>query len=226
MDGMREGLLGVLCISKCNIVKTPPVFPFISVCHKVFCWPAVTTCLTPASLQAVLFTEGGCSPVFNVLCLTMRPSTARSDILTWGVAVILGEKGYQNVSGSHNWKWEISFSTEKILIFSKPNWRGLFLCQSQEGAAEKPEAKWLDFFLLCSAATAVWKKKSNGVGWKQAVSPQLCRASRKSSGSENETWESCLVGLWLQCPVCCSRQPCRKSQTLVHPEKPYVTASK
>lgn len=73
------------------------------------------------------------------------------------------------------------FFTEKLLIFSKLNWRCLFLCQGREGAAEKPEPEGLGFFLLCSAATSVWKKKSNQVRWKAAVSPQLCPASRKPS---------------------------------------------
>lgn len=226
MDGMREGLLGVLCISKCNIVEIPLAFPFSSVRHKVLLSRndhLSDFCLS----RAVLFREaGGCSPGFRVLCLTMRFPTTKSEVLPWGVAVILGEKGYWNVWGSHNWRWEISFCTEKILIFSKSKWKCLFLCQSWVGAAEKPEPKWLDFFPLMLCSNRNLEKKSNQVRWKQAVSLQLCPASCKSSDSENETWESWLAGLWLQCPVCRSWQPCQRSQTLVHLEEPYLYSFK
>lgn len=190
MDGVREGLLGVLCISKCNIVEIPLAFPFSSVCHKVL--PSSNDHLSDfCPSQAVLFRgAGGCSPGFRVLCLTMRFPTTKSEALAWGVAVILGEKGYWNVWGSHNWRWEISFCTEKILIFSKPKWKCLFLCQSWVGAAEKPEPKWLDFFPLCSAATEIWKKRVIGSGenrqWvyscaQPAANPQILKMKHEKT---------------------------------------------
>lgn len=151
-------------------------------CHKIFCWPAMTTCPTPASLRLCCSENQGDFYLFSVLCLTRKPSIARSGVITWRVAVIPGEKGYQKAGDGRS-------SFLQRFLFSKPNWRCLFLYQGQEGTAEKPVPQWFDFFLLCSAAIAVWKKKSNQVRWKEAVSPQLCPASWKSLNSGNEARE-------------------------------------
>lgn len=118
MDGMGEGLLAVLCVSKCNTSRLL-LFSALLLCHKASCWPAATPdWLLALSGWAVFREAGGCSPVFCGLFLTMGSATARSEVLTRGAAVILGEKDYRNISGSHNWWWVIC-STEKVLIFSK-----------------------------------------------------------------------------------------------------------
>lgn len=144
MAWMRWGKDCWKYISKCNIVKTPAVFPFISVVTKSCC-PAVTACLTLASRAALFREAGGCSHIFNVLCLSMKPSTARPEqVLLWRVAVILGGKACQNASGSHSWRWESSFSTEKVLVFSKPNRRGRFRCWTQRNQ------NLIFCFMLCS----------------------------------------------------------------------------
>lgn len=212
MGGMREGLQGAFWVAKDGIVKSLSVFPFISVYHEVFCWPGkVTTCPILTSPRPFLFRPTwGCSIMSYQQAFFSQVWVS----LLW-VEVMLGENG----SGSHNWSWEISFLTKKILVCNKSAGDVCSYDRVRRDCQEtKPES--FDIFLLSFAATAVWrergeKERSHQVGRKQAASPQLWPASWKSSEFEDET--CCLLGLWMQCAACHSQQPCRGARPTSFP---------
>lgn len=90
--GAGEGLLGVFCISKWNIVEIPPIFPWISVSQRLL----LTSSDPPrASLRLCSWEKQEDLP----LCLTsfVSPSTATSEPLAGVGALICAAKGSQGV---------------------------------------------------------------------------------------------------------------------------------
>lgn len=111
--GAGEGLLGVFCISKWNIVEIPPIFPWISVSQRLLLTSSDPPC---ASLRLCSWEKQEDLP----LCLTsfVSPSTATSEPLAGVGALICAAKGSQGVTGAV----EISAGKGKILLFHEPNW--------------------------------------------------------------------------------------------------------
>lgn len=155
MGGMREGLQGAFWVAKDGIVKSLSVFLFISVYHEVFCWPMkMTTCPFLTSPRPFLFRPTwGCSIMSYQQAFFSQVWVS----LLW-VEVMLGEKGCKNGSGNHNWSWEISFLTKKILVCNKSTGDVCSYDRVRRDCQEtKPEG--FDIFLLSFAATAVWREQ-------------------------------------------------------------------
>lgn len=202
---MRKGPLGALCF-QVQYSKDSSCFLFyIYVSQNLL----LTTCPIPASLRLC------CSVSFSHLEAFYSQ--------TWG-SNLKGSSDSWWKGLSKSWRWEISFFTQILIQSAQLEMPVAMPGSGGDCWGTSTPVVWFLPLMLCSNSNV--EIKSNQVRWEEAVSPQLCPASSKSSNWENEARERWLVGLWMRCPVHRSWPPCWRIRILPHPEKPCLTASK
>lgn len=220
MGGMREGLQGAFWVAKDGIVKSLSVFLFISVYHEVFCWPVkVTTCPFLTSPRPFLFRPTwGCSIMSYQQAFFSQVWVS----LLW-VEVMLGEKGCKNGSGNHNWSWEISLLTKKILVCNKSTGDVCSYDRVRRDCQEtKPEG--FDIFLLSFAATAVWREQ--GVKKKEVIRLGENRQQVHSCGQPAENPQSLKMKHVVSWVFECSVQHITHGSPAEEPDpRPFFAAS-